>query len=101
MTFIDVAGNEKYMKTLLTGICCSHPDYALVVVDSKNGINVVAIDHFKMAFALGIPVIIVMSKIDTANEEEINTTFDAIKKLTKEISNKMIVKVDAVNDTSL
>lgn len=63
MTFIDVAGNEKYAKTMIRGICSHYPDYALIVVDAK-GLTPIAIDHFKISLAFNVPVIIVITKID-------------------------------------
>ena len=32
MTFIDLAGHEKYLKTTIAGLTGSHPDYALAIV---------------------------------------------------------------------
>lgn len=34
LTFIDVAGNEKYAKTMIRGLCSHYPDYALILIDS-------------------------------------------------------------------
>ena len=39
LTFIDVAGNEKYAKTMIRGICSHYPDYVLIVVDCKQKIT--------------------------------------------------------------
>ena len=74
MTFIDVAGNEKYAKTMIRGICSHYPDYALIVVDAKAGLTPVAIDYFKLAFAFNVPVIIVITKIDTVSSDELTDT---------------------------
>ena len=35
ITFIDVGGNERYVKTLVRGLCIHYPDYALIVVDAE------------------------------------------------------------------
>ena len=69
LTFIDVAGNEKYAKTMIRGICSHYPDYALIVVDAQQGLNKTAIDHFKLAFAFNVPVIIVITKTDLVSED--------------------------------
>ena len=64
ITFADVAGNEKYAKTMIRGICCHYPDYALIVVDAKSGLTTTVKEHFQLAFAFKVPVMIVITKID-------------------------------------
>ena len=49
---------------MIRGICSHYPDYALIVVDAKAGLTQIAVDHFKLAFAFNVPVIIVITKID-------------------------------------
>jgi GTPase len=68
-----VAGNEKYAKTMIRGICSHYPDYAFIVVDSTKGVNSIVLDHFKLAFAFSVPVVVVITKIDLVSED---TLFD-------------------------
>ena len=57
ITFIDVGGNERYVKTLVRGLCIHYPDYALIVIDadqcSKNNCKFEKniLDNFRIAFA--------------------------------------------------
>ena len=70
LTFIDVAGNEKYAKTMIRGLCSHYPDYALILIDpTQGGLSKTCIDHFKLAFTFNVPVIILITKIDLVNEE--------------------------------
>lgn len=62
MTFIDVAGNEKYAKTMIRGICSHYPDYAVIFVDSSVGITSITKDHVLFASSFNIPVIVVLTK---------------------------------------
>jgi GTPase len=71
LTFIDVAGNEKYAKTMIKGICSHYPDYALIVVDAKAGLTQTSVDHFKLAFAFNVPVIVVITKIDLVSQDQL------------------------------
>jgi len=73
LTFIDVAGNEKYAKTMIRGLCSHYPDYALILIDSVLGLTKTCIDHFKLAFAFGVPVIIVITKVDMVSEDQLVT----------------------------
>lgn len=49
---------------MIRGICSHYPDYALIVVDATAGLTQATIDHFKLAFAFNVPVIIVIAKVD-------------------------------------
>lgn len=71
---IDVAGNEKYAKTMIKGICSHYPNYGLIVVDAKAGLTQSTRDHIKLAFAFNVPVIIVMTKIDLVTEDQLFDT---------------------------
>lgn len=71
MTFIDVAGNEKYAKTMIRGLSCHYPDYALILIDSVQGLTKSSSkEHFKLALAFAVPIIIVFTKIDLVSEDQ-------------------------------
>mmetsp|Transcript_39178 Transcript_39178/g.59778 ORF Transcript_39178/g.59778 Transcript_39178/m.59778 type:complete len:95 (+) Transcript_39178:1244-1528(+) len=77
ITFIDVGGDVKYAKTLVRGLCVHYPDYALIVVDAEEcaakqcTIEKTVLDNFRIAFAFQVPVIIVLTKIDAVQDEEV------------------------------
>ena len=39
ITFIDLAGSQKYLKTTVFGLTGHCPDYAALVVNSKQGLG--------------------------------------------------------------
>ena len=39
LTFIDLAGHQKYLKTTIFGLTSHQPDFALLVVDGNTGIS--------------------------------------------------------------
>ena len=78
ITFIDIAGSEKYAKTLVTGMCCHLPDYALLVIDAVRGLQQITSEHLELAIALKLPLIIVITKVDKATSSELNSTLDQI-----------------------
>ena len=71
---MDVAGNEKYAKTMIRGICSHYPDYVLMIVDAKSKLTPIAVDHFKLALAFNVPIIIVITKIDLVNKDDLFDT---------------------------
>jgi elongation factor 1-alpha len=68
---------------MIRGICSHYPDYALIVVDSISGLTPSAIDHFKLAIAFNVPVIIVLTKIDKASEDQLFETKQQISDILK------------------
>lgn len=56
---------------MIRGICSHYPDYALILIDSEAGLTKTSIDHFKLAFAFNVPVIIVITKVDMVSEDQL------------------------------
>jgi selenocysteine-specific translation elongation factor len=66
MTFIDLAGHEKYLSTTIAGLTGCHPDYAIVIINSLAGVTKMTREHLGVVLALEIPLICVVSKVDMA-----------------------------------
>lgn len=62
VTFIDLAGHEKYLKTTLNGLTACHPDFAIVCISDK--ITAMTKEHMGLCIALNIPFVINFTKID-------------------------------------
>ena len=39
ITFIDLCGHEKYLKTTMFGLLGMLPDYAMVIVGANSGLS--------------------------------------------------------------
>ena len=65
-TFIDLAGQEKYLKTTVSGIHRCFVDYALVVIGANMGVTRMTEEHLTISLNLAIPTFIVVTKIDMA-----------------------------------
>ena len=39
ITFIDLAGHQKYMKTTIFGLTAHHPDFSMLVVGANSGVG--------------------------------------------------------------
>jgi len=83
LTFIDLAGHEKYLKTTVRGMTGSIPDYSLVVIGSNNGITKMTKEHIGLCLALKIPIVIVITKIDMCPTKVLKKTISQVKKLLK------------------
>nr|CAB3250080.1 GTP-binding protein 2 [Phallusia mammillata] len=64
ITFIDLAGHHKYLKTTIFGLTSHHPDFAVVVVSANRGVAGTTREHLGLAMALGVPIIAVVTKMD-------------------------------------
>lgn len=67
ITFIDLAGHEKYMKTTVFGLTGHSPHFAMLIISAVCGLSEMTEEHFRLAAFADIPIIIVINKIDLAN----------------------------------
>ena len=82
-TLYDLAGHEKYLKTTVTGMTGSIPDYACIVVSANNSIQRMTKEHLGLCLALKIPFFVVITRMDSTPEPVIKATIDAVNKLLK------------------
>ena len=64
ITFIDLAGHEKYLKTTVFGMTGHAPDFGMLMVGANAGIVGMTKEHLGLALALSVPVFVVITKID-------------------------------------
>ncbi|KAJ1723120.1 hypothetical protein LPJ53_002525 [Coemansia erecta] len=80
VSFLDLAGHEKYLKTTVFGMAGGAPDYVMLMVAANAGLTGMAREHLGLALALGIPVFVVITKIDMCPAGVLDST---LKQLTK------------------
>ena len=66
VTFSDLCGHEKYLKTTIFGLVGQCPDYTMIIVNANAGFQRMSREHLGIALALRIPFFIVVTKIDVA-----------------------------------
>ncbi|XP_024083663.1 GTP-binding protein 1 [Cimex lectularius] len=64
ITFIDLAGHERYLKTTVFGMTGHAPDFGMLMVGANAGIIGMTKEHLRLALALSVPVFVVVTKID-------------------------------------
>jgi small GTP-binding protein len=96
ITFIDLAGHEKYLKTTINGLSANHPDYALILVEGR-GIRGMTKEHLMLVLSYSIPFIIVITKIDLYGPEIVNSTIKSISNLLSNAKKDCWV-IDSPND---
>lgn len=81
MLLLDLAGHHKYLKTTVVGMMGHLPDVALLVVDAAAGVQRMTREHLAIAMALGIPVAVLLNKIDLVPSGARDKVVDAVRSL--------------------
>jgi GTPase len=63
ITFIDLAGHERYLKTTVFGLTGMCPEYACVMLGANMGLQRMTKEHLGIALALQVPVFVVVTKV--------------------------------------
>jgi len=74
VTLMDMAGHEKYLKTTIAGVSRGVADYALVLVNAAQPPTHMTKHHLRLCAAMGIPVVVVMTKVDRCPSDVFRST---------------------------
>jgi len=83
ISFLDLAGHEKYLKTTVSGMVGHMPDYCMIVVGATTGVTKITKEHYRLTLSFKIPVIFVVTKIDICSPKLLKKTMDDIQSLVK------------------
>lgn len=101
VSFIDLAGHEKYLKTTIFGVTGMYPDRGIVVIGANTGITKLTKEHLGILLYLNIPFMIIITKIDLAPPEIYSKLKNKIKKLLNGNSfNKIVYFINNDQDNS-
>ncbi|XP_007564721.1 GTP-binding protein 2-like [Poecilia formosa] len=84
ITFIDLAGHHKYLKTTVFGLTSYCPDFAMLVVSANTGIAGTTREHLGLAMALKVPIFIVVSKVDLCSRGTMERTVRQLERVLKQ-----------------
>ena len=83
ITFSDLAGHERYLRTTVFGMLSGSPDYCLLMVAANNGLIGMSKEHLGIAVALNVPVMVVITKIDICPPQILQETLSQLTKILK------------------
>ena len=98
ITFLDLCGHEKYLKTTMYGVSALMPHYAIILIGTNMGVQRMTKEHLGIVFSLGIPFFIVFTKIDIAPKEVKDKTVNTFTTLLKTGLQKTIFNVKSQQD---
>jgi GTPase len=83
ISFTDLAGHERYLRTTVFGLLSSSPNYCLLMVAANNGLIGMSKEHLGIALALNVPVMVVITKIDICPPQILEQTIKQITQILK------------------
>ncbi|KAI9223318.1 hypothetical protein BC828DRAFT_403261 [Blastocladiella britannica] len=83
ITYIDLAGHEKYLKTTMFGLAGAAPDFSCLMVGANMGAIGMTKEHLGLCLALNVPVMIVVTKIDMCPANVLEATLKQLLKILK------------------
>jgi len=81
LTLIDLCGHEKYLKTTLFGLTGLMPDFALLIVGSNMGVQIMTREHISISCALNLPMFVAITKVDICPPNVLQNTRRTLAKL--------------------
>ncbi|KAL2849098.1 P-loop containing nucleoside triphosphate hydrolase protein [Aspergillus pseudodeflectus] len=83
ISFSDLAGHERYLRTTVFGMLSSSPNYCLLMVAANNGLIGMSKEHLGIALALNVPVMVIITKIDICPPQILQETISQLTKILK------------------
>ncbi|CAK7199459.1 hypothetical protein SEUCBS139899_002139 [Sporothrix eucalyptigena] len=83
ITFTDLAGHERYLRTTMFGMMSTAPNYCLLMVAANNGLIGMSKEHLGIALALNVPIMVVVTKIDICPPNILAQTITQITRVLK------------------
>ncbi|MCJ1433196.1 hypothetical protein MMC27_002555 [Xylographa pallens] len=83
ISFTDLAGHERYLRTTVFGLLSSSPNYCLLMVAANNGLIGMSKEHLGIALALNVPVMVVITKIDICPPHILQNTITQLTRILK------------------
>ena len=83
ITFTDLAGHERYLRTTMFGMMSTAPNYCLLMVAANNGLIGMSKEHLGIALALNVPIMVIITKIDICPPNILADTITQITRVLK------------------
>ena len=102
ITFLDLCGHEKYLKTTMFGLVGLMPDYSMIIVGANMGVSRMTKEHLGISLSLKVPIFIVITKIDICPPNIFEETKDTLVKILKSAGcQRMPVVIKAEDDVTV
>ena len=79
ITFLDLAGHQKYLRTTIRGLTGYSPHYVMLVVSAGSGVAKMTQEHLGVAVALEVPFFVMVTKVDVTPKAKLQATLDSLQ----------------------
>ena len=100
ITFLDLCGHEKYLKTTMYGVSALMPHYAIILIGTNMGVQRMTKEHLGIVISLGIPFFIVFTKIDIAPKEVKDKTINTFTTILRTGLQKTVFNVKSKDEAA-
>ena len=90
ITFLDLAGHSKYLRTTISGLTGYCPHYVMLVVSAGSGVVAMTEELLDIATALEVPFFVMVTKVDVAGKEKLQATLNSLEAILKSIGTKKV-----------
>lgn len=80
ISFNDLCGHEKYLKTTILGLSSTFPDLCFIIVGANMGLTRMTKEHIFLCLTLKIPFVVIITKMDIVKDRK-NVYDDTMDKL--------------------
>jgi GTPase len=91
ITFIDLAGDEKYLKTTVTGMLGRDPEHCMLVIAADRGLQPMTAEHLGIQLAFNLPLFCVVSKIDLVSSAQLEAALETLRHLVESAGRELQV----------
>merc|ERR1719495_1262307 len=98
ITFIDLAGHHKYMRTTISALTGYCPHYVMLVVSATAGVVGMTQEHLGIAVALEVPFFVVITKVDMVSQDQLSSTFSTVSNVLKAAGAKKVPLIIKTTD---
>lgn len=102
VSFVDIGGHERYLRTAVRGLLSYSPDYIMLVVAGNAGVSTMTKEHLGIALSFKIPIFIVVTKADLAPRGVMGSVFRDLMALLKSPGvNKIPLPIRDIDDVAI
>lgn len=83
ITFIDLAGHQKYLRTTISALTGYCPHYVMLVISATAGVVGMTQEHLGIAVALEVPFFVVITKVDMVPPARLTQTVTTVTGILK------------------
>lgn len=102
ISFLDLCGHEKYLKTTIFAMTGLIPNFCMLVIGSNSGIIGTTKEHLGLSLSLKVPFFIVLTKIDSTPKNVLEQNLKVLLKILKSsLVRKSPIMIQTMDDVLL